>query len=85
VLSPILAQERGRRDAARSRRSLPTASGVESRGSTSRTTGWYLDLRRYGSVPTRVRMGVERMVLWVTGSPHQGSHPFPRTLYKLYP
>jgi asparaginyl-tRNA synthetase len=48
---------------------------------------WYLDLRRYGSVPhSGFGMGVERMVLWVSGLPHiREAIPFARTLYKLYP
>jgi asparaginyl-tRNA synthetase len=48
---------------------------------------WYLDLRRFGSVPhSGFGMGVERMVLWVSGLPHiRESIPFARTLYKLYP
>ena len=48
---------------------------------------WYLDLRRYGSVPhAGFGMGVERMVLWVSGLPHiREAIPFARTLYKLYP
>jgi asparaginyl-tRNA synthetase len=48
---------------------------------------WYLDLRRFGSVPhAGFGMGVERMVLWVSGLPHiREAIPFARTLYKLYP
>ena len=48
---------------------------------------WYLDLRRFGSVPhSGFGMGVERMVLWVSGLPHiREAIPFARTLYKLYP
>jgi asparaginyl-tRNA synthetase len=48
---------------------------------------WYLDLRRFGSVPhSGFGMGVERMVLWVSGLPHiREAIGFPRTLHKLYP
>jgi len=48
---------------------------------------WYLDLRRFGSVPhSGFGMGVERMVLWVSGLPHiREAIAFPRTLHKLYP
>ena len=48
---------------------------------------WYLDLRRFGSVPhAGFGMGVERMVLWISGLPHiREAIPFARTLYKLYP
>ncbi len=48
---------------------------------------WYLDLRRFGSVPhSGFGMGIERMVLWVSGLPHiREAIPFARMLYKLYP
>ena len=48
---------------------------------------WYLDLRRYGSVPhAGFGMGIERAVLWICGIEHiREAIPFPRTLYKIYP
>lgn len=48
---------------------------------------WYLDLRRYGSVPHGgFGMGIERMVAWVCGLEHvRETIPFPRMLYRLYP
>ncbi len=48
---------------------------------------WYLDLRRYGSVPhSGFGMGVERMVSWITKAPHiRETIPFPRLLYRIYP
>jgi asparaginyl-tRNA synthetase len=48
---------------------------------------WYLDLRRYGSVPhAGFGMGVERAVAWICGLEHvRETIPFPRMLYKLYP
>ncbi|MCJ7508051.1 MAG: asparagine--tRNA ligase, partial [candidate division Zixibacteria bacterium] len=48
---------------------------------------WYLDLRKYGSVPhSGFGLGVERVVTWICGLPHiRESIPFPRMLYKLYP
>jgi asparaginyl-tRNA synthetase len=48
---------------------------------------WYLDLRKYGSVPhSGFGLGVERVVAWICGLPHiRESIPFPRMLYKLYP
>jgi asparaginyl-tRNA synthetase len=48
---------------------------------------WYLDLRRYGTVPHGgFGMGVERTVAWLTGSRHiRECIPFPRMLYKIYP
>jgi asparaginyl-tRNA synthetase len=48
---------------------------------------WYLDLRRYGSVPhAGFGMGVERVVSWICGLDHlREAIPYPRMLYRLYP
>jgi asparaginyl-tRNA synthetase len=48
---------------------------------------WYLDLRRYGSVPhSGFGMGIERAVAWIAGTRHiRETIPFPRMLYRLYP
>ena len=48
---------------------------------------WYLDIRRYGSVPhSGFGMGIERVVAWITGVSHlRETIPFPRTLNRLYP
>jgi asparaginyl-tRNA synthetase len=48
---------------------------------------WYLDLRRYGSVPhAGFGLGIERTVAWLCGTPHvREVIPFPRTLYRIYP
>lgn len=48
---------------------------------------WYLDLRRFGSVPhAGFGMGIERAVAWICGLEHvRETIPFPRMLYKLYP
>ena len=48
---------------------------------------WYLDLRKYGSVPhSGFGMGLERMVCWLTGIHHiREAIPYPRTLNNLYP
>jgi asparaginyl-tRNA synthetase len=48
---------------------------------------WYLDLRRYGSVPhSGFGMGLERMVAWVCGVDHiRETIPFPRTIVRLTP
>jgi asparaginyl-tRNA synthetase len=48
---------------------------------------WYLDLRRYGSVPhSGFGMGIERAVAWICGLEHvRETIPFPRMLYRLYP
>ena len=48
---------------------------------------WYLDLRRYGSVPhAGFGLGIERTVAWICGLPHvRETIPFPRLLQRLYP
>jgi len=48
---------------------------------------WYLDLRRYGSVPhSGFGLGLERTVAWITGIQHiRETIPFPRTLSRLEP
>lgn len=48
---------------------------------------WYLDLRRYGTVPhSGFGMGIERCVCWITGTRHiREAIPFPRMLYRIYP
>lgn len=51
------------------------------------TFEWYLDLRRYGSVPHGgFGMGIERVVAWICGLEHvREAIPYPRTLYRLSP
>jgi len=48
---------------------------------------WYLDLRRFGSVPhSGFGMGVERTVSWLCGISHiRETIPFPRTIKRVYP
>ena len=48
---------------------------------------WYLDLRRYGSVPhSGFGMGLERTVAWICGLPHlREAIPFPRLINRLNP
>jgi asparaginyl-tRNA synthetase len=48
---------------------------------------WYLDLRRYGSVPhAGFGMGIERVVAWLCGLEHvREAIPYPRMLYRIYP
>ncbi len=48
---------------------------------------WYIDLRRYGSVPhSGFGLGVERTVAWICGIHHvRETNPFPRTLGRVYP
>jgi asparaginyl-tRNA synthetase len=48
---------------------------------------WYLDLRKFGSVPHGgFGMGIERAVSWICGLEHvRETIPFPRMLHRLYP
>jgi asparaginyl-tRNA synthetase len=48
---------------------------------------WYLDLRRYGSVPhAGFGLGIERTVAWLCGLHHvRETIPFPRMLEKIVP
>ncbi len=48
---------------------------------------WYLDLRKYGSVPhSGFGMGIERAVAWICGLDHvRETIPFARTLNRIYP
>lgn len=48
---------------------------------------WYVDLRRYGSVPhSGFGLGLERAVTWICGINHiRQASPFPRTLNRKYP
>ncbi|WP_208591035.1 asparagine--tRNA ligase [Gracilibacillus suaedae] len=48
---------------------------------------WYLDLRKYGSVPhAGFGLGLERTVAWISGVEHvRETIPFPRLLNRLYP
>ena len=48
---------------------------------------WYLDLRRYGSVPhAGFGLGLERTLAWICGTEHiREVIPFPRMIYRVYP
>ena len=48
---------------------------------------WYLDLRRYGTVPhSGFGLGIERTVAWICGIKHlRETIPFPRMLQRIYP
>lgn len=48
---------------------------------------WYMDLRKYGSVPhSGFGLGLERTVTWICGTEHiRESIPFPRLLNRIYP
>ena len=48
---------------------------------------WYLDIRKYGSVPhSGFGMGIERVVAWMCGISHlREAIPYPRQIHRLYP
>lgn len=48
---------------------------------------WYLDLRKYGSVPhSGFGLGIERTLSWICKIKHiRETIPFPRLLYRIYP
>lgn len=51
------------------------------------TYGWFMDLRKYGTVPhSGFGLGLERTVAWICGLDHvRETIPFPRLLNRLYP
>jgi asparaginyl-tRNA synthetase len=59
---------------------------IEEKGLNPSNYDWYLDLRKYGSVPHGgFGLGVERTVAWLTGEKHvRQCIPFPRTMDKTY-
>ncbi len=62
-------------------------SQIRARGLNPEDYQWYLDLRRYGSVPhSGFGLGVDRYVMWVAGLDHiRDSLPFPRFRDRIYP
>lgn len=62
-------------------------SRIEEHGLPLKAFDWYLDLRRYGSVPhSGFGYGLERLTGWICGTPHvRETIPFPRMISRLYP
>ncbi|WP_253581074.1 asparagine--tRNA ligase [Deinococcus sp. HSC-46F16] len=62
-------------------------SRIEHEGLPLEAFDWYLDLRRYGSVPhAGFGMGLERVIAWITGIDHiREAIPFPRMLTRMTP
>jgi len=60
---------------------------IEAQGLPLEAFEWYLDLRRYGSVPhAGFGMGLERVIAWLCGIDHiREAIPFPRMLTRMYP
>jgi asparaginyl-tRNA synthetase (EC 6.1.1.22) len=48
---------------------------------------WYIDLRRYGSVPhAGFGLGIDRFIMWLIKGEHiRETIPFPRTINRIYP
>lgn len=63
------------------------AKRIDEHGLPREAFEWYLDLRRFGSVPHGgFGMGIERVVSWICGLDHlREAIPYPRMLYRLYP
>lgn len=62
-------------------------NSLEAHGLSLEDYNWYLDLRRFGSVPhAGFGLGLERTVAWVCGLPHvRETIPFPRMIHTLRP
>jgi len=63
------------------------SASMKAKGLRPEDYAWYLDLRRYGSVPHGgFGLGVERTVAWLCGIKHvRETIPFPRTMGRVYP
>ena len=62
-------------------------SRIREHGLPEEAFGWYLDLRKYGSVPhSGFGLGLERTLAWIVGAQHlREVIPFPRMLTRMYP
>ena len=60
---------------------------IEDEGLDMEAYQWYIDLRRFGSVPhSGYGMGVDRVVQWIGGISHiKWALPFPRDMRRIYP
>lgn len=63
------------------------AQRVKTMGISEEAYSWYIDLRRFGSIPhAGFGLGVERVVAWICGLPHiRETIPYPRLLNRKYP
>ncbi|MGA1980253.1 MAG: asparagine--tRNA ligase [Sedimentisphaerales bacterium] len=59
---------------------------IKKQGLNAENYNWYLDLRKYGSVPHGgFGLGIERTIAWITGEPHiRQCIAFPRLMDKVY-
>ncbi|MCK5848810.1 MAG: asparagine--tRNA ligase [Caldisericia bacterium] len=62
-------------------------SKIEKAGLNPEAYQWYIDIRRFGSVPhCGYGMGIERFTAWMCGTDHiRETIPFPRTIERIYP
>ena len=62
-------------------------AALEKEGEKPESYSWYLDLRRYGSVPhAGYGLGVERVIAWICGLDSiKDAIPFPRTMRRYRP
>jgi asparaginyl-tRNA synthetase len=60
---------------------------IDAHGLPRQAFQWYLDIRRYGTVPhSGFGMGIERCVSWLAGVAHlREAIPYPRQIHRLYP
>ena len=60
---------------------------IEEHGLPKEAFDWYLDLRKYGSVPhAGFGLGIERTVSWICGLEHlREASPFPRMIHRIRP
>jgi asparaginyl-tRNA synthetase len=60
---------------------------IKAEGMDPEPYNWYLDLRRYGSVPHGgFGLGIERTLAWICGLKHiREAIPFPRLMGRIYP
>lgn len=60
---------------------------IKEHGLPEKDFAWYLDIRKYGSVPhAGFGLGIERTVSWICGLTHvRETIPFPRLMNRLYP
>lgn len=60
---------------------------IRNAGLSEEEYSWYLDLRKYGTVPhSGFGLGLERAITWICGIEHiREAIPFPRLLHRIYP
>ena len=60
---------------------------IKEKGLNPKDYEWYLDLRRYGSVPhSGFGLGIERLIKWMLKLDHiRDAVPFPRVINRVYP